>query len=138
MDQKLIKVFKNSVYKSEDNLSSLVWEKIMKREKRITYIKMWVFSCAGITSLVSFTLVFKTLLNDLVTSGFYEYTSLAFSSDGAFVSYWKELTLSISESLPITNIIYTFVLVFIFLLSLRYFIKQIIRNQLTTLQVRPV
>lgn len=138
MDKKLTQFFKNSAYKTDDNLSSLVWNRIIRREKRIANVKIFIFSSVGISSLIGFIPVFKALLNDLSTSGFYEYLSVAFSGNGAFVLYWKELALSISESLPITNIVYTFLLVFIFLLSLRYFIKQITRNQLTTMQVRPV
>jgi hypothetical protein len=73
---------------------------------------------------------FKILLADLTRSGFYEYFSLLFSDTGSIISYWKEFTFSIAESLPIISIISVLSLLFVCFLSLKYLIKQINKNQL--------
>jgi len=69
------------------------------------------------------------LANEFSKSGFYEYLALMFSSNGEITSYWKELTLSMAESLPVMAIIYTLFLIFILFLSAKYVTKQIIKNQ---------
>jgi hypothetical protein len=72
--------------------------------------------------------MFKILINDFTQSGFYEYLSLAFSTKGLLFSYWKEFAFSLAESLPTMSIVLSLALLFIFFLSLRYVMKQIINN----------
>lgn len=57
----------------------------------------------GILSLGSFVGIMASgiyVKDILLTSGSYEYLSLLFS-DAEILSYWKELSLSLAESLPI-------------------------------------
>ena len=128
MKENLKKAFQNSVYEPRFELSRDISRNIIKHEKRIIRIKLYLFSIVGSLSLVGFIPVLKTLFDGFTQSGFYEYFSLVFSSGSNLLSYWKELALSLIESLPILNIIFLFSLVFIFLLSLRYVLKQIINN----------
>ena len=138
MNKEFGKIFKKYTYQSEPDLSISIWNKIIKREKKIAKIKLLVFSFLGLTSFLSSIPVIKILLNDLSKSGFYDYLSVLFSGNGIFISYWKEISLSITESLPSASIFYAFTLIFIFILSLRFVVKQIISGQLLTLQARPV
>ena len=131
MQEKLIKIFQKAEYEPESILASTVWSAIIARDRRIIRFKLWIFSFMGFASLVGLVPVFKILLNDLAQSGFYEYFSLIFSDGGSMLAYWKELFLSLAESLPVFSIISTLSLFFIFFLSLKYLTKQIIRNQLT-------
>ncbi len=130
MQDKLTKIFQKAKYEESFNLSQNIWLTLLKREKRNTQIKLWIFTLAGITSLVGLVPALKILGSDLAQSGFYEYLSLAFSDSGLILSAWREFVFSLAESLPILSVVFTLSLVFIFFLSLKYVMKQIIRNQL--------
>ena len=97
----------------------------MKKNARL---EISVFVLIGFASLAGLIPAFKIMLSDLTQSGFYEYFSLIFSDGLTNSVYWKELSLSLAESLPAISIILTLSLVFISFLSIRYFIKTIINN----------
>lgn len=130
MQNKLTKIFKSAKYKPNSDLNEKVWNTIVIRSKHNTQIKFWGFAFVSLASIAGLVPVVKILLTDLSQSGFYEYFSLIFSDSGTIFSYWKELILSLAESLPIMSIVYTFSLLFIIFLSLRYLMKQIGKNQL--------
>jgi hypothetical protein len=130
MDQELINVFKKVTYQPNKDFSFTIWQKIIKRKKRASKIKLGIFSLLGITSFVGFLPIFRMLLADLSKSGFYEYLSVAFSDNRA-ISYWKEIILSITESLPMTSLILSLTLSFVFILSLCFVARNIrIRSKL--------
>ena len=131
MQDKLTKVFQKAKYNESSILAENVWNTIVAREKRNTQTKFWAFFSLGATSLAGLVPVFKVLSNDLSQSGFYEYSSLIFSDTGLMLSYWKELSFSLAESLPIMSIVFTLSLLFVIFLSIKYVLKQIINNQLT-------
>jgi len=81
-------------------------------------------------SAVGLIPAFEMLLNNLAQSGFSEYFSLIFSDGGSMLTYWKELSFSLAESLPVMSIILTLSTLFVCFLSLRYLIKQIGKNNL--------
>lgn len=130
MQEKLIKVFKKATYEYDINEVNRIWHTIITRDKYNARLKLWAFSFTGLASLAGLTLTFRMLLNDLTQSGFSEYFSLIFSDSGLIISYWKELVFSLAESLPIMSTIFTLSLIFVFLLSLRYMMKQIFKEQL--------
>lgn len=62
------------------------------------------FSIALIALPVSLVGVFlsgKYLVNSFYESGFYNYFSLLFSKDSGLLLYWKELTYSLVETVPV-------------------------------------
>jgi hypothetical protein len=78
---------------------------IETRERRLVKIKSWAF---GLTSLTSFGFaIWATiyLVKSVKTSGFGQYLSLAFSENGVALTYWKELSFSLAESLPVLGLI---------------------------------
>jgi hypothetical protein len=128
MEEKLKNVFKQAKYDARVELKEKIWINLMIRNKRITYFKLISFSSVNIISLIGFIPMFKVLANDFAQSGFYEYLSLAFSSNSLFSSSWKDFAYSLAESLPTMNIVFSLTIIFIFFLSLRYAIKQFIIN----------
>lgn len=128
MKSKLEEVIQKCTYKMDDDLPSLIWTKIKKREKKMAKIKLYAFSTISIFSVIGFIPMFKILLNNLAQSGFYEYLSIAFSDSNTIAMYWKEFIFSLTESLPVMSLAYTFMFVFIFFFSLRYIAKQIIES----------
>ena len=84
----------------------------------------WVYLSSGVFFLTGFIFIVKDLMVKLSQTGFYEYMSLL-SSDGKYIStYWKEFTLSVTESLPMTNITVSLLLVFILFVSIRKIVLQ--------------
>lgn len=131
MEKELAKIFYKVKYKESPIVAEDIWHNIVIYDKRIANLKLWAFSFVGFMSLGGLIPTIKMLLSDLTQSGIFEYFSLLFSRGNSLLSYWKELTLSIAESLPTTSIFLSLSLVFILFLSLKYVTKQIIRNQLS-------
>jgi len=130
MENKLTEIFQKAKLEPGPNLTEDIWRALVLRDKRSTRLKLWIFACAGSISLVGLFPAINILLNDLSRSGLYEYFSLIFEEGGSVFSYWKELALSLAQSLPMTSIIFTLSLIFVFFLSSRYLIRQIDKNQL--------
>jgi len=129
VEQKLAKAFQAIRYEINSDLSENIWQAIVLRDRHIARIKLWAFSIIGLVSFIGLIPVLKIMLSDLTQSGFYEYLSLIFSS-GSIITYWKDFLLLIAESLPVISIISSLTLIFIFFLSIRYALKQIIKGQL--------
>jgi hypothetical protein len=132
MDSDLTKAFQKAQYHPESRLSDSILLIIEAQEKRNARINLWIYSTIGTFSLVGLFPVIRLLISDFAQSGFYEYLSLAFSDNRALL-YWKEVNLSLTESLPMTSIIFSLALVFIFILSLRFIARNIrVRARLIT------
>ena len=138
MEEYLKNSFKKSKHEPSLDLADGIWNTIVLRNKRIAYLKLAFFSSISIASFVGLVPTFKMLLADFTQSGFYEYLSIAFSKNGFLSSYWKELAYSLAESLPTISLALSLSLIFVFFLSLRYVMKQIIKGQTLILQARPV
>lgn len=128
MEKELKKVFLKIKYQENAELAENIWLNIIMRKRRLIRIKLWAFSSLGLVSFVGLIPAWKSLLSNMAQSGFYEYLSLAFMSGGSIFSYWKEFALSIAESLPIMSITISLSLIFVFFLSTRFAVKQIINN----------
>jgi len=128
MEEKLKKAFSKATLNPPEFLAQDVWSSIVLYDRRINRLKLWVFSLIGLSSFLGLIQVSKILLNDFAHSGFYEYISLAFSSGGAIINYWRDFLSSLAESLPVISITLSLGLVFIFLLSLKYAMRAFIIN----------
>ncbi len=124
MDNNLNNIFKKAIYIPENRLSNDILLAISDKDRKNAHIKLWVNSTIGVFSFVGFFPAFKLLLSDFAQSGFYQYLSLVFS-DGHITSYWKEIILSITESIPMISLTLSLALVFIFILSLRFIARNI-------------
>ena len=128
--EQLIKIFQKARLEAEPELALSIWHTLILRDKRLTQIKIWVFAGVGFASFVGLFPAIGLLLRDLASSGLYDYFSLLFANGGSLLSYWKELALSLAQSLPTTSLVFTLSLIFVFFLSLRYLLRQIEKNQL--------
>ena len=127
MKNKLTAIFQKTKYESSPQLAESVWRAIVVRDQWKNKIKLWIFTLIGFLSLAGLVPAFAVLSNDLAKSGFYEYFSLIFSDSGLVASFSKELIFSLAESLPVMNIVLSLTLLFVFFLSIKYVMKQIIR-----------
>jgi hypothetical protein len=130
MQSELIKIFKNAKYEPSPDLAFSVWRTIIAQDKRTARFKLWSLSLVLFVSSVGLIPAFQILLSDLTHSGFYEYFSLIFSDGGSMITYWKELSFSLAESLPIMSIVFILSLFFVVFLSLKYLFKQIGNSRL--------
>jgi hypothetical protein len=130
METKLTKIFQEAKYEPDSKLARAVWGAIVRRDKLITRLKLWAFALLGLVSFGGLVPATQALFDDLTRSGFYEYFSLIFSDSRSVLYYWKELSFSLAESLPIVSTIFALSLIFACFLSLRYLMKQVGRNQL--------
>jgi hypothetical protein len=131
MEKNLMECFRQATYEAEDYLPQNVWKNICVQNRHQSLQRFWGFFVLGVISGSIFVPAFKMLLSDFAKSGFYEYSSLAFSSNGTFNYYWKDFILSLTESLPLSSIVLSLGLFLVFFLSVRYAIKQITKGQLT-------
>ena len=97
---------------SEKILSAIAHEK--QRRARIHFV-VFDFSC--VTSAVAIIPAFQYALQEFSRTGFYEYFSLLFSDGGLLLSYWKEFSLSLIESLPLLGLTVLLVTIFALLKS---------------------
>jgi hypothetical protein len=126
---KLTKIFKNAKYEPDQKLAFSIWSILITKDKKTTQIKMWSLSSILFVSLIGLVPAFQMLISDLAHSGFYEYFSLIFSDGGSMLAYWKELSLSLAQSIPVMSIVLTLSLFFVCFLSLKYLLKQISKDQ---------
>ena len=132
MEKELTQLFKKIKYANDPNLEQKIWSNIIIKEKNKINRKMFLLSIISLSSFVVLFPAFKLLFNDLNQSGFFEYISLGVFYNSSF-SYWKELSISILESLPMTSIIISSTFTFIFLISIKYINQQI--NTLNTVSI---
>jgi len=131
MKENLKRAFLKISLTEKDSLAEEIWHAIVLREKRTNRRRLWAFSLIGLFSFIGFVPAFGMLLSDFARSGFYEYLSLAFSSSGSIITYWREFLSLLAESLPVISITLSLTFIFIFFLSLKYAMREIIKSQLT-------
>ena len=107
----------NNYNQTLPGLEQNIINKINKIEKRKLFVKQSIY---GLVSLISFAGIIPAVsyvLKSLSTSGLYEYISLIFSNTET-LAYWKELSLSILESMPFLGLAMGLGVLGIFLWSL--------------------
>ena len=110
------------------NLEKL-FEKIMRRigeEQRFAAKRRLVFiSLGAIVSLAVLVPAFNLARTNLAESGFLQFLSLAFSDFGIIIAYWQSFAMSLLETIPAISLAMFFVVIFMFLGSLKLLAKDI-------------
>ncbi len=83
-----------------EGLYSKVFSYITLREQRAARVRAFFLGMLTVFSAVVLVPAVQYVGAELYASGFYEFVSIAFSSHTVFLSAWRELTLSMLESLP--------------------------------------
>lgn len=81
------------------NLEQDIISKINKLERRSLVIKQSMYSLVSVISLIGTIFSFSYLINIIKVSGAFEYATLIFY-DMSVIIYWKEISLSVAESVP--------------------------------------
>jgi len=85
-------------------LRSIILERIQKLERRRIAIHLCFLSFLSAASLMGVVVSFFSLGKALKSSGFFNYLSLVTSDSTVIMSYWKEISFSLVESLPSLSI----------------------------------
>ena len=104
--------------------------KIMDRigaEKKRRQIRRHLafFSLSLIGSVAAFYPAGQMLWHDFNASGFFQFFSLLFSDSEIVLKYWQNFLFSLLEALPIVSVIILLSLVWIFLESLKFFVRDL-------------
>ncbi len=106
-----------------------LFERIMGRihnEERFLIIRRTVlFSLSAIVSFSGFVFAVKMLLTDIYQSGFLYFFSLLFSDFSVVMSYWRNFSLILLETLPTLTVILFLVLLLALLESLKLLTRNI-------------
>ncbi|MDD5431031.1 MAG: hypothetical protein PHP03_02290 [Candidatus Pacebacteria bacterium] len=99
--------------------------RIQFERRRAARIRLVFFAGTALASIFGLIPALQYFIGELNSSGFHHYISLIFSDGGILISYWKEFILSLAESLPILGITAILSLVFIFLESIKFILRNV-------------
>ncbi len=104
-------------------LSFAILSRIQKRKQRVARIKLAFLTISSVLSAVLLFPVVSYTLAGFTNSGFYEYLSLIYSDGLAILPYWKEIGLSLAESLPAFEIALLLSVIYALLESIKLAVK---------------
>ena len=94
-------------------------------KEEVRRAKVYFFVSITTASASVFGLIFSVrfMIQEFYQSSFGSFLSLIFSDPNTLASYWKELSMSLLETLPILGITISLIAVCAFLVSLRTLVK---------------
>ncbi len=101
------------------HLQQSIVKRIKKNAQRRTALVFGLYSALALGMLGAFIPAYFYMKNEIARTGFSEFLALAYSDSALVVSNWREMTLTLLESLPIMSITIMLGLTFTFLVSLR-------------------
>src|ERR1035437_2235415 len=108
MEQDIRNLFKNTNQNTNQNtkigLSDDIWFAICKHQTRLNKRATLSYLSLSIFSFVGLVLAAKDFIVEFGRSGFSQYFLSIFSDARLVTTYWKELLLSLADSLPILSI----------------------------------
>jgi len=99
-------------------LMALVLVRLQREQKKRARRNLLIFGLADVFSATGLMTTCFYSANLLASSGFYNYLSLLWSDGGAVALYWRELLLSLIESLPLLGLTAFLVVVLVLIISL--------------------
>ena len=96
---------------------------INKEEIRRAKTYFLVSVTTGLVSIFGLIFSVRYMIQEFYQSSFYSYLSLIFSDPSVVLSYWKELSMSLLETLPILGITISLIAVYVLLVSIRTLVK---------------
>jgi hypothetical protein len=104
-------------------LNTAILTRIESEKKHTAKIRLWYTSFVSILSLIASVPAIQYFVTEFAKSGFYQYISLIFSDGGSMFLYWKELLLSLAESIPVLSTIAVLAIILVLLESIKYIVK---------------
>jgi hypothetical protein len=103
---------------------------IYEKQERMRLWRVRVFAGTVVLSVAALIPIVASLISALHSSNFGAYFSLIFSDSGVFLSAWKDIGVSLAESLPAITMAATLALLGILLWSLRSMIRSMSQSSL--------
>lgn len=107
------------------NLLDKIVRRIYSKQRLSLKRHILIFGIISALSLASLVPIFNMAKANFAASGFFHFFSLIFSDFNIVVSYWKNFSVSLLESLPVTSLMLAFGALFIFLESIRLLARDI-------------
>lgn len=124
MDENLSKLLKQAKNHPGTGLPDDIWHSIQTKQTKSLKIQSLVYGIAGILSLGGFVFMSIYVVKEFISSGFFQYVSVAFSGGGLFATYWKEYLLTLADSLPVASLGAMLFLLVSMLISFRKVVHQ--------------
>lgn len=105
--------------------------KINNKARRHAKVKTLGLSTVSALSIIASVPIISQIITSFTQSGFYNYLSIIFSDGDVAIVYWKEILLTLAESLPVFAIISLLIVLAIFTWS-ALMTASIVRNGLAT------
>ena len=109
--------------KPSNELRQKILFSINKEEIRRAKVYFFVSITTALVSVFGLIFSVRYMIQGFYQSSFYSYLSLIFSDPNTLVSYWKELSMSLLETLPILGITISLIATYILLISIRTLVK---------------
>lgn len=123
-EESLRQCLKQVKYDNKPSLSGDIWNAVVARDVFMSKVKLWAYGASAVLSAMCLVFIVRDLSYQFTQSGFYEYVSLAFSDTSSVIVYWREFLSSIADSLPLIDLIPSFILMFVILVSMRNITNQ--------------
>lgn len=98
-------------------LLDAVLSRVRLEQKRAARREIFLVGSLALGSLVAIIPAISYFLNSLIQSSFYQYLSLVFSDGTSVLTFWKEMIMSLAESLPLLGLVGVLTIVVVFLWS---------------------
>lgn len=131
MDNRIKKIMNESRYMPDFNLSDSIWKNIESRKNKIYILKSWIYSSLFFISLILLVPSINNLIEKSLAYGFSDYLSLVSYDFDIVLVYWREFSLSLINSIPVVSLILSLLLIFMSVLSLVLFSKNLRTNTKT-------
>jgi len=108
-----------------DLLAKIIYK--IKKKQRFLALRnaAMVFLLGIVGSGAVFVPTLQALRTALAESGFFEFLSLLFSDSSVIMANWYNFSLALLESLPVTSVAGFFVIILVFLWSLKFMAQYI-------------
>jgi hypothetical protein len=98
-------------------LCGIILQRLHLLERRALRVRLFLLSALSIISLGGMITSFFSLGRTIAQSGFSEYLYLVFSDYTILATYWKEISLSLLETLPVLSLASALVVIGLFIWS---------------------
>ena len=112
-------------FEPSEKLQDGILAKIDLEKRRSAGIRLIFFGIVATFLFVAVVPSSQYVAREFYQSGFYQYFSFIFSDSGAVLSSWKEFTLLLAESAPLTEITIFLATILAFLVSVKLAIKNV-------------
>ena len=115
--RKVLRAIEEKEFSIPKDLSSRIVFRIDQKARKTAIIKAFSMGLISLCSLVASVPLIYNAINAFTQSGFYNYLSIIFSDSDIAITYWREISLTIAESIPVISVVSLLVILAVFIWS---------------------